>query len=1324
MLAGTHTTAIPVPLVASDPLLYPLSFAQRRLWFLDKLEPGKAVYNVSEALRLRGPLDRNALARSLNEIIRRHDTLRTTFGELDGNPVQVVAASVRVDIPLQVLRHSAQEQPERAAARWINARANQPFDLKKGPLIRASLLQMAPDEHIFLIGMHHIISEGGWSMSVLLRELNALYDADLLELPARLPELPIQYGDYSVWQRDWLQGEVRDQLLDYWKGHLKGAPAVLNLPSDRPRPSQQTYSGSKESHFFPAPLKNGLSDFSKAEGVTLFMTLLTAFTIVLSRYSQQEDLVVGVPMAGRGSPETHDLIGFFANTLPLRADLSGDPTFREMIQRVKQVSLGAYDHEDLPFEMTVEALKPERSLAYTPIFQVMFAYQNAPREELKLAGLEVSAFEIETCSAMFDLTLFLWERPEGLLASLEFSTDLFDRATVQGLLRHMEVLLAGAMASPETPISRLPLLDQSERKRIVIDWNSTEAEYRPDVPLQQLIEAQVRNSPEAVAVTCGRQTLTYRELNVRANQLAAHLRSFGAGPDKLVGVCLERSTDLVVALLAIVKTGGAYVPLDPNYPDDRLNLIAQDSGIDVLVAAPEIQTRLPDFQGRIVALDWDVLRGYESCDRTIEVTGDHLAYVLYTSGSTGKPKGVAIPRRALLNLLCSMREQLQFSAKDVLLGVTTISFDIAGLEIWMPLVTGARLVLAEGETVMDGRRLQSELELQGVTLLQATPATWKLLLESGWQGKRDLKAACGGEAMPQDLARRLFPLVERLWNLYGPTETTIWSTAYRVSKPDGPILIGRPIANTQIYILDQNMAPVPVGVSGELYIGGDGLARGYLHQEELTAQRFVPNPFRPGTSIYKTGDVARYGQDGNIECLGRNDHQIKLRGFRIEPEEIRAALTKHPSISDAVAVLDSSAGEGRIVAYIVAPGGQRPGIPELRDCVRRSLPEYMLPAVFVFLDALPLTPNGKVDRRALPPPDAVTAKVEFAEPRNGMESRLKAIWEQVLGVGPIGVNDDFFDLGGHSFTAAQLFRDINFCFNLDLPLATLFRAPTVRRLAQIISESESSQMSAPVVEIQPQGSQPPIYCVGALDGEIIVFRRLAQEFGLDQPLWGLQPFRLPGPPSTVEQLAAAYIDELEKKGTYRPFCLLGYSFGGLVAVEMARQLQRKGVAPPIVALIDTGYPAGCRAIEPWDQRIHRFRNVWDHATKGGGWPYLQERVKHGFARMAHRASSRVGVPLVGNPSDISKMQLLAAESYRIKSYKGRVHLFRAESQREFLTGGASLGWSGVLSGLAIEHVPGDHGSMNTGMNLKILARKLSECLRHPFNPPTGVDRAE
>jgi aspartate racemase len=567
-------------------------------------------------------------------------------------------------------------------------------------------------------------------------------------------------------------------------------------------------------------------------------------------------------------------------------------------------------------------------------------------------------------------------------------------------------------------------------------------------------------------------------------------------------------------------------------------------------------------------------------------------------------------------------------------------------------------------------------------------------------------------------------LVERLWNLYGPTETTIWSTAYRVSKPDGPILIGRPIANTQIYILDQNMAPVPVGVSGELYIGGDGLARGYLHQEELTAQRFVPNPFRPGTSIYKTGDVARYGQDGNIECLGRNDHQIKLRGFRIEPEEIRAALTKHPSISDAVAVLDSSAGEGRIVAYIVAPGGQRPGIPELRDCVRRSLPEYMLPAVFVFLDALPLTPNGKVDRRALPPPDAVTAKVEFAEPRNGMESRLKAIWEQVLGVGPIGVNDDFFDLGGHSFTAAQLFRDINFCFNLDLPLATLFRAPTVRRLAQIISESESSQMSAPVVEIQPQGSQPPIYCVGALDGEIIVFRRLAQEFGLDQPLWGLQPFRLPGPPSTVEQLAAAYIDELEKKGTYRPFCLLGYSFGGLVAVEMARQLQRKGVAPPIVALIDTGYPAGCRAIEPWDQRIHRFRNVWDHATKGGGWPYLQERVKHGFARMAHRASSRVGVPLVGNPSDISKMQLLAAESYRIKSYKGRVHLFRAESQREFLTGGASLGWSGVLSGLAIEHVPGDHGSMNTGMNLKILARKLSECLRHPFNPPTGVDRAE
>jgi amino acid adenylation domain-containing protein len=1311
MVGSIHTGPMAETQSAVEPLVYPLSFAQRRLWFLDRLEPGKSVYNVTEAFRLKGPLNRDALARAVNQIIQRHDSLRTTFGELDGNPVQVVAPSLRIQVSRESLAHLPAEQREREAALLVSDRANQHFDLRNGPLIRVSLLQLAPDEHILLIAMQHIISEGGWSMSVFLRELQAFYSAEILNVPAAVPELPIQYGDYSVWQQDWLRGEVRDQLLAYWKEHLKSAPAVLDLPSDRPRPSGQSYSGAKESYRFPAPLTKALNDFSQAEGVTLFMTVLAAFTILLRRYSQQEDLVVGVPMAGRGSPETHDLIGFFNNTLPLRANLAGDPTFREMVRRIRQVSMDAYDHEDLPFEMIVDALKPERSLAFSPLFQVMFAYQNAPREELRLPSLEASPFSIEARTAMFDLTLFMWERPEGLLASLEYSTDLFEPETAHRMLGHLEVLLAGAMASPATPISRLPLLDESEQRRILVDWNATESTY-PNVALQELIEEQARRTPEAVAVTCGGQSLTYRELNARANQLAAYLMSLGAGVDQLVGVCLERSADLVLALLAVMKTGGAYLPLDPSYPDDRIRLIAEHSRIDILIAASQIQKRLPDFQGRIISLDWTALAPYNDANPRVAVSGDHLAYVIYTSGSTGRPKGVAVLRKALSNLLCSVREQFEFSESDVLLGVTTISFDIAGTDIWLPLLTGARLVLADRDTMLDGQRLQNMIEAEGVTFLQATPATWRLLLESGWQGKQDLQAVCTGEAMPKDLARRLFPLAGRLWNMYGPTETTIWSTAYRVSDPDAAILIGRPIANTQTYILDDSLTPVPTGVCGELYIGGDGLARGYLHQEELTGERFVPNPFRPGTRLYKTGDLARYRPGGDIECLGRNDHQIKLRGFRIEPEEIRAALAQHPSVADAVAVLDTGARDGRIVAYVVATA-ERSGAAELREFLRRMLPEYMIPAAFVFLDALPLTPNGKVDRLALPAADRIPTKAETAEPQNELEARLKGIWEQTLGVGSIGVNDDFFDLGGQSFLAAQLFRDVNFCFHLDLPLATLFHAPTIRRLAQIIAESEVAPLSAPVVDIQPAGSRPPIYCVGALDGEILVFRRLANELGMDQPMFGLQPFRLPGPPATIEQLAAAYIEELRKRGEQRPFCLLGYSFGGLVAVEMALQLQCNGIPPPVVVLLDTGYPAGCRAVEAWPEQMRRFRRALKFAVNGGGWKYFQGKVKHAFARMAHRASARAGVALIHVPTDVRQRQQLAAESYRVKSYHGRVQLFRAQSRREFLTGGESLGWSGVLKNLAIEEVPGDHGTMNTGMHLKLLAKGLKECLRQP-----------
>jgi thioesterase domain-containing protein/acyl carrier protein len=692
--------------------------------------------------------------------------------------------------------------------------------------------------------------------------------------------------------------------------------------------------------------------------------------------------------------------------------------------------------------------------------------------------------------------------------------------------------------------------------------------------------------------------------------------------------------------------------------------------------------------------------------------------VIYTSGSTGQPKGVMIPRRALNNLLRSVRDWFQFGPRDVLLALTTIAFDIAGVDVWLPLLAGARMLMVERETAMDVDLLQEIIHREGVTFMQGTPAIWKALSDSGWQGKADLQAVCTGEAMPKDLPPKLLPKVGRLWNMYGPTETTIWSAGYQFSGPDDPVLIGRPVANTQVYILDEHLAPTPIGVPGELYIGGDGLADGYLHKPELTAERFVADPFskRSGARLYKTGDLARYLSDGNIECLGRNDHQIKLRGYRIEPEEIQAAIAKHPSVRDALAVLESSAtGDSRIVAYLISRTNHPPDATELRNFLRRSLPDYMVPASFVFLDSFPLNGNGKIDRRALS-----LAKIQSAEsavpqePADQIEARLRDLFCSVLNLSAIGVNDDFFDLGGHSLTAAQLFREINVCFNLHLPLATLFHAPTVRRIAELIRDAGAEQMNSPIVEIQPNGSKPIIYCLGAADGEVIVFRRLAQELGPDQPLYGLQPFRMLGSRSTVQQLAAAYIDELRMTGASQPFCLLGYSFGGLVAVEMARQLQRDGIAPPMVVLIDAAYPAGSRRHERWSQKIQRYRFHWDRVTNGGGLSHLLKRARYGVARLSHRASSTVGVSLPNSASDVSDVQGLASESYRIKSYNGRVHLFRAESQLDFLTGGANLGWSGVLSDLVVEEVPGDHGTINTGANLKILARKLRECLPSPL----------
>jgi amino acid adenylation domain-containing protein len=906
----------------------PLSFAQQRLWFLDRFEPDSPFYNIPAAARLSGDLDKTALERSLQEIVRRHGTLRTTFQAVEGQPVQVVAPALTLPLPVVDLTGLPETDRAEEARRLAREEAQRPFDLTRGPLLRVTLLKLGPREHVVLLVMHHIVSDG-WSMGVFFREVAVLYQAFSAGKPSRLPELPVQYADFACWQRDWLKGEVVEKQFTYWKDRLAGAPAALELPTDRPRPAVQTVHGATEPLQLPRELVERLHALSRREGCTLYMILLAAFQTLLQRYSGQEDFCVGTPVAGRTRPEMEGLIGFFVNTLVLRADLSGDPTFAELLGRVRETCLGAYAHQDLPFEMLVEALQPQRDLSRTPLFQVMLILQNAPLPSLELPGLRLNPIEAESGTAKFDLNLALVETDLGLVGNLEYNTDLFNAATARRLLVHFRNLLEGAVANPGCRVSELPLLTADERHQLLTEWNRTEANVPDEGCIHRLFEAQAERTPEAVALVFEDEKVTYQELNRRANQLAHHLRGLGIGPEVLVGICVERSVEMVVGLLGILKAGGAYVPLDPAFPKERIAFMLNDARVPLVLTQESLEANLFGQEARLVHLDTDAeaIRRHSTEDPTGEVATDNLAYILYTSGSTGQPKGVQITHGSVVNFLASMCREPGLTERDTLLAVTTLSFDIAGLEIFLPLTMGARLVLMPREVAQDGKRLAEKLATSAATIMQATPATWQMLLEAGWSGIPGLKILCGGEAMPPDLARQLLGRCASLWNMYGPTETTIWSTVHRVDGRGGPVPIGRPIANTQVYVTDRRWQPVPVGVVGELLIGGAGLTRGYLGRPELTTEKFIPNPFSdtPGSRLYRTGDLARWLPSGELECLGRLDHQVKVRGFRIEPGEIESVLGQHPGVRQAVVVArEETPGDRRLVGYVVAAQDQAP----------------------------------------------------------------------------------------------------------------------------------------------------------------------------------------------------------------------------------------------------------------------------------------------------------------------------------------------------------------------------------------------------------------
>jgi amino acid adenylation domain-containing protein len=1305
-------------------VVFPTSFAQQRLWFVDQLEPGKSTYNVAQAFRLSGRLQPEALEHSLNEIVRRHEMLRTTFVEIEGEPAQTIGAPA--DRPLDIV--SLAELPagrrEAEAKRRIEADANRPFDLARGPLFRATLLRLESEEHILLLTMHHIVSDG-WSMGVLYRELSSLYEAFCRsEIPA-LPDLPIQYVDYAVWQRRRLQGEVLAQHLIYWKRQLDGAPPLLELPTDRPRPAAQSFHGARKFVAFPKSLTDGLKALSRREGATLFMTLLASFQTLLHRYTGQDDIVVGSPIAGRSRSELEGLIGLFINTLVLRGDLSGNPSFRELLGRARITALDAYEHQDLPFEKIIEELNPERNLSRSPLFQVMFALQNAPKTTLALTDLRVRPVDIERETAKFDLTLLMEETAGSLTAILEYNTDLFEHDTIGRMLAYFQTLLQGIVANPEQRISELPILTQAERRRLLVEWNDTKRDYPKEKCVHELFEAQAERTPDAVAVVfpstgsgqSEKRQLTYKELNRRANRLAHYLRELGVQPETRVGIYLERSLEMIVGLLAILKAGGAYVPLDLGYPGERVGFMLADSRARFLLTQKWLSDKLPEWRGEIVALDpdWEPFAREPDDNPAGGATAENLAYVIYTSGSTGTPKGVAIPHRAITRLVVNS-DYVGVKPDDCVAQASNCSFDAATFEIWGALLNGARLVGIRGDVLLSPKDFAGQIERERISILFLTTALFNEMsrqVPAAFKNMRHL--LFGGEAVDPGCVAAILQHgpPERLLHVYGPTETTTfasWHLVKSVGAGAATIPIGRPIANTEIYLLDRHLNPVPIGVPGELHIGGDGLARGYLNHPELTAEKFIRHPFSddPIARLYKTGDLGRYRPDGNIEFLGRIDDQVKIRGFRVEPGEIESALAQYPAVRQAVvAAGEDSSGAKRLAAYVVSWQNPAPSSAELRDFLRRKLPHYMIPSTFVFLESFPLTPNGKVDRRALPDPGETAPDHRvYVAPSGPIEQELARIWEELLSVRPIGVDDDFFDLGGHSLLAVQMVHRIEQACGQRLPLTTLLAGPTIKYLAEALRIQRVEEDRSLLVKVQPGGSKTPIFFLHE------DFRRggfycltLARCLGPDQPFYALAPHGLNGSsvPDTVEAMAASYIQIICEVQPHGPYLLGGYCNGGTVALEMAQQLRREGEDVSLVVLVAAG------ARNALAKRFARRFTDGLGALLGLG-PEKRLRMFLGLragVRPVRRLVRRARGLYRKHRSSTDDLFLRALSTYIARPYSGWVALFWPSESGS--SAEVSRNWRQLVPHIEVQTVPGGHVSC-VAVHAEVLGERIKACL--------------
>ncbi len=1047
----------------SEASVFPASFAQQRLWFIDQLTPGATVYNIPGAVRIRGPLNQNALEKSLQEVVNRHESLRTRFVTMNNEPAQVIEEHVEIRLSSQDLSYLPKEKREIEVQKAARSEAQKPFDLHRAPLLRGTLVKMDDQEHILVLTMHHIIADG-WSLGVILRELSLLYDGFDSGQPISLPELPIQYADYSMWQRERFAGPVLEQQLEYWKKQLAGI-VPLELPADHPRPAMQSHRGTAIDFKLPSALTRDLRELSQCQGVTLYMTLLAAYQVLLYRYSGQQDIAVGSPIAGRTRREAEALVGLFINTVVLRADLSAKPEFLQLLQRVKSIALEAYAHQEAPFEKLVETLAPERDLSRSPLFQVWFVLQTAPQSQLRLGPAKLDPFSVDTGTAKFDITLVMQESGNEIEGNWEYSTDLFEAATMQRMIGHFQVLLASIASAPKQSIALLPLMTPAEQQQI-LQWTLPEP-HSVEHCVQQLFTQQALRTPKAIAATCEGLDLSYAELNSRANHLAHYLIKLGIKPETRVGICVDRSLEMLVGLVGILKAGGTYLPLDPNYPPERLGFLLEDSHAPVVLTQAKLKANLPPSLGKIVQLDadWPAISLESGSDPEVKTLPDNACHVIYTSGSTGRPKGVLTTHANVVRLMDETRRWFSFGERDVWTFFHSYAFDFSVWEIWGALLHGGRLVVIPHLVSRSPEEYLQLLAREQVTVLNQTPSGFKQLMRAQEARKEALPLSLrvvvlAGEALEFQTLRSWLDYYpqSRIVNMYGPTEATVHSTYHPVSTKEiqdreTRSRIGGAIPDLSVHVLDEEMQLIPIGVRGEIYIGGPGLARGYLDRPELTAERFLPDPFAvtPGGRLYRTGDQGSRRTDGALEYFGRLDLQVKIRGYRIELGEIESALREHLGVKESVVIArEDIPGDKRLVAYLVA--GAEVTVGELREALSARLPEYMVPSAFVMLERMPLNPNGKIDRRALPAPAQRGVESNYVAPENPTEELMAQIWAEVLRLERVGMEDNFFELGGHSLLATQIVLRVRETFHLDLPLVKLFESPTVRSAARAIEE--------------------------------------------------------------------------------------------------------------------------------------------------------------------------------------------------------------------------------------------------------------------------------